>query len=53
MRQSANLDLDLPMLLPGIKVRSTRNHYSAIRGMQLQRFNGKSWEHFGGVINLD
>jgi branched-chain amino acid transport system substrate-binding protein len=53
MRQSANLDLDLPMLLPGIKVRSTPNHYSAIRGMQLQRFNGKSWEHFGGVINLD
>jgi ABC-type branched-subunit amino acid transport system substrate-binding protein len=53
MQQSANLDLDLPMLLPGIKITSSPEQYSAIRAMQLERFNGKSWEHFGDVITAD
>jgi hypothetical protein len=53
MRQSANLDLDLPMQLPGIKVKSVPERYSAIRGMQLERFNGQSWEHLGDVITAD
>jgi branched-chain amino acid transport system substrate-binding protein len=53
MRQSANLDLDLPMQLPGIKVKSVPEQYSAIRGMQLERFNGRSWEQLGDVITAD
>ena len=53
MQQSANLDLDLPMLLPGIKITSAPERSSAIRAMQLERFNGKSWEHFGDVITAD
>jgi hypothetical protein len=53
MRQSASVDLDLPMQLPGIKVKSVPEQYSAIRGMQIERFNGQSWEHSGDVITAD
>ena len=45
MRQAANLkDLELPMLLPGIKVNTSPDNFSPIRQMQLATFNGESWE---------
>ena len=51
MRQAANLkDLELPLLLPGIKVNTSPTNYSPIRQMQLATFNGESWELFGGVL---
>ena len=50
MRQAANLkDLELPMLLPGIKVNTSPDNYYPIRQMQLASFNGESWEQFGDV----
>ena len=52
MRQAANLkDLELPMLLPGIKVNTSPDNFSPIRQMQLATFNGESWEQFGDVIS--
>ncbi|HKN31400.1 MAG TPA: hypothetical protein VJY34_27385 [Roseiarcus sp.] len=51
MRQAANLkDLELPLLLPGIKVNTSPTNYSPIRQMQLGRFNGESWELFGELL---
>jgi ABC-type branched-subunit amino acid transport system substrate-binding protein len=50
MRQAANLDIALPMLLPGIRVKTSATDYFPIEAQQLQRFNGKSWELFGDVI---
>ncbi len=51
MKEAANLkDLELPMLLPGITVNTAPDNFSPIKQMQLQRFNGKSWELFGDVI---
>jgi branched-chain amino acid transport system substrate-binding protein len=51
MKEATNLrDLELPLLLPGIKVNTSPTNYSPIRQMQLQRFNGESWELFGGVL---
>jgi branched-chain amino acid transport system substrate-binding protein len=47
MRQASQLDLELPMLLPGIRVRTGIDRPSAITEMQLQRFTGQSWERFG------
>ncbi len=42
MRQAANLkDLELPLLLPGIKVNTSPTNYSPIREMQLATFNGE------------
>jgi branched-chain amino acid transport system substrate-binding protein len=48
MKQAANLkDLELPMLLPGIKVNTSPDNFSPIRQEALASFNGESWEQFG------
>ena len=52
MRHAANLkDLELPMLLPGIKVNTSPDNFRPIRQMQLATFNGESWEQFGDIIS--
>jgi branched-chain amino acid transport system substrate-binding protein len=52
MRQAANIkDLELPMLLPGIKVNTSPDNFSPIRQLQLATFNGESWELFGDIIS--
>ena len=51
MRQALNLhDLELPMLLPGIKVDTSPTDYYPVQQLQLMRFNGKRWERFGDVL---
>ncbi len=51
MREVANLrDLELPVLLPGIKVNTSPTNFHPIRAMQLQKWNGRTWERFGNVI---
>jgi ABC-type branched-subunit amino acid transport system substrate-binding protein len=40
-------DLELPMLLPGIKVNTSPSDHVPVDQMQFMRFNGKSWERFG------
>ena len=51
MRQAANIkDLELPVLLPGIKVNTSPTNYHPIRAMQLMKWDGKTWVPFGGVI---
>jgi branched-chain amino acid transport system substrate-binding protein len=40
-------DLELPMLLPGIKVNTSPADHVPVDQMQFMRFNGKSWERFG------
>jgi branched-chain amino acid transport system substrate-binding protein len=52
MRQAANLkDLELDMLLPGIKVNTGPNDCAPIKQMQMRRFTGLHWELFGPIIN--
>jgi branched-chain amino acid transport system substrate-binding protein len=52
MRQAANLrNFELPMLLPGIKINTSTNDYYPIEQMQMQRFNGTTWELFGPVLS--
>jgi len=51
MKQAANLkDIDVPVLLPGIKVNTGPANFHPIRQMQLQRWNGKTFELFGKVL---
>ena len=51
MAQANNLhDLDIPVLLPGLKVNTSPTDHHPIRAMQLEKWNGKSWVLFGGVI---
>ncbi len=40
-------DLELPMLLPDIKVNTSPTDHVPVDQMQFMRFNGKSWERFG------
>jgi branched-chain amino acid transport system substrate-binding protein len=47
MRQAASLDLSLPMLLPGVRVKTGPNDYFPIEQLQLARWDGKSWVLFG------
>jgi branched-chain amino acid transport system substrate-binding protein len=51
MRQAGNLsNIELPLLLPGVKINTSPTNYSPIRQMQLARFNGESWELFGEIL---
>ncbi len=50
MRQSANLDLTLPMLLPGVNIKTGPDDFFPIERKQLARWDGKTWVLFGKVI---
>jgi branched-chain amino acid transport system substrate-binding protein len=51
IRQTANLqDLQLPMMLPGIRWNTSPSDYFLIESGQLARFDGKEWVLFGKVI---
>jgi len=51
MKQAANLkDLELGMLLPGIKINTGPSDYYPIKQMQMSRFNGEYGELFGPLI---
>ena len=48
LKQAYSLkDLELPMLLPGIKVNTSPTDHMPVEQMQFMRFNGKTWERFG------
>jgi branched-chain amino acid transport system substrate-binding protein len=52
MKQAANIqDLQLPMLLPSIIVSTSVNDFAPIKQMQLQKFDGITWQLFGDVIS--
>ncbi|MBV8096534.1 MAG: ABC transporter substrate-binding protein [Acetobacteraceae bacterium] len=51
MKQATSLhDLEIPTLLPGIKVNTGPANYHPIRQMQLARWTGKHWEYFGRIL---
>jgi branched-chain amino acid transport system substrate-binding protein len=51
MRQTTSLkDLEVPLLLPGIRVNTSPKDYYPIEQMQLMRFTGERWEQFGPVM---
>jgi branched-chain amino acid transport system substrate-binding protein len=51
MRQAANLhNLELPLLLPGIRVNTSPTDYRPVKQLQPMRFNGHNWELFGNLL---
>jgi branched-chain amino acid transport system substrate-binding protein len=52
MKQANSIrNLELPLLLPGIKLNTgTEDHYP-IEQFQLVKFDGKTWARFGDVLN--
>ncbi|HYN59102.1 MAG TPA: ABC transporter substrate-binding protein [Rubrivivax sp.] len=49
MKQAASLDMSLPMLLPGVNVKTGPDDFFPIEREQLARFDGKTWVLFGKV----
>jgi len=51
LRQATSLkDVALPVLLPGITLQTSPTDHRPLQAMQLQRWDGQSWQRFGGVI---
>ena len=46
-------DLELPMLLPGIKVNTSPDDHMPLEQMQFMRFDGKQWEGFGEILTAN
>ena len=52
LKQALNIkDMQLPMMLPGIKVNTSPTDYYPIEDMQMMRFNGKQWVRFGDLLS--
>ena len=51
MNQAASIhNLTVPMLLPGITLSTRADDFQPIKQMQLQKFDGTTWQLFGEVI---
>jgi len=54
MKQAANLkDLELSMLIPGIKINTSPTDFYPIEQGQMIRFDGTKWVRFGEVLGHD
>lgn len=52
VRQARNIrGLSLPTLMPGITINTGPQNSMAYTQLQLQRWNGNSWEQFGGLLD--
>jgi branched-chain amino acid transport system substrate-binding protein len=51
MRQATSIkDLEVDMLLPGIKVNTGPDDFTPVKGIQLRRLSGERWQAFGPVL---
>jgi len=54
MKQAANMrDLELDLLLPGIKINTSKSDFAPISQVQMMKFEGETWERFGEIIDAD
>jgi ABC-type branched-subunit amino acid transport system substrate-binding protein len=54
MRQATNIkEMELPLLLPGIKVNTSPTNYHPITQMMMWRFDGANWQLFGKVMSSE
>jgi len=52
MKQAASLkDIQLPMVLDGIKVNTSATDYYPIQSVRLARFKGEKWDLFGDILS--
>jgi branched-chain amino acid transport system substrate-binding protein len=54
MRQAADIkDLEIDMLMPGIKVKTSSDDFAPVKSIQLRRLVGERWQPFGPVIEAN
>ena len=52
MKQAANLkNIQLPMVLEGIKINTSPTDFYPIQAVRLARFKGEKWELFGDILS--
>ena len=52
MKQAAGIhDLKLPMALPGIVVSTSADDFAPFKQMQLEKFDGTTWQLFGDILS--
>lgn len=52
MKVAANLkDVEIPMLLPGIRLNTGANDFGPIAEMRLAKFDGTRWVLFGDLLS--
>jgi branched-chain amino acid transport system substrate-binding protein len=52
MKQAASLKgVDLPLLLPGIKINTSATDFYPIQSVRLARIKGETWELFGDILS--
>ncbi|MDQ3260239.1 MAG: ABC transporter substrate-binding protein [Pseudomonadota bacterium] len=52
MRQAANLkNVELPLLLPGIKVNTSPTDFYPLEQQMMAKFDGKEWKNFGDLLD--
>ena len=51
LKQATNVnDMDVPTLIPGIRINTTPQSYRPYHKMQLAEFDGQSWRLFGDLV---
>jgi branched-chain amino acid transport system substrate-binding protein len=52
MKQAASVkDVELPMVLPGIKVNTSATDFYPIQSVRMSRFEGETWHLFGDILS--
>jgi branched-chain amino acid transport system substrate-binding protein len=52
MKQAASMkNLEVPLLIPGIKINTSATDFYPIQSVRLQRFEGATWHLFGDVLS--
>lgn len=52
MRQALSIkDLQMPLLLPGVKINTSPTDYHTVEQMQMMRFDGTNWKLFGDILS--
>jgi branched-chain amino acid transport system substrate-binding protein len=53
MKQASHLDMELPLLLPGIRLQTSPTDLRPIKQMRLVRFDGARYVLFSDVLASD
>jgi hypothetical protein len=51
MKQLANMDMEIGIYLPGIKIKTSPTDFAPMEQLQLMRFKGETWELFGPLMD--
>ena len=51
MKQAANLNFEIGIYLPGVKIKTSSTDFAPIEQLQMIKFEGESWELFGPLMS--